>query len=73
MPTEATLARSGIAQIISGNLLDSVRQALHATLDEAAVAVAGLLQLVPQAVGQGQGPGLTTNQCVTISPSRPCR
>jgi hypothetical protein len=47
--------------------------AMLATLDEAAVAVLGLLQPAPQIVGLGQAQGLTTNRCVTVNPSQPCR
>jgi hypothetical protein len=48
---------------------------MHATLDEAAVAVFGLTQLAPglTGLGLGQGQGLTTNRCVTVSPSGPCQ
>lgn len=73
--TEAMLTRSGIAQIISGNLIESVRQAMHATLDEAAIVAFGLTPMTPGLFGlaRGQGTGLTTNRCVTVSPSQPCR
>ena len=63
-PTDAILTRSGIDEIISGNLID-----------EAAVAAFGLNQMAPGVfgLGRGQGPSLTTNRCVTVSPSQPCR
>ena len=73
--TEADLARSGIGQIISGNLIDSIRQALHASLDEATVAASGPMQTPLDLFGTGRafGQGVSTNRCVTVSPSRPCR
>ena len=75
IPTEAILAGSGIGQVISGNLIESIRQALNASLDEAAVAAAGLTPMPLGLLGTGGafGQGATTNRCATVSPSAPCR
>jgi hypothetical protein len=75
LPTDASLAGSGIGQVVSGNLIESIRQALNASLDEAAVAASGLAQMPFGLFGAGRafGQGVTTSRRVTVSASAPCR